>query len=188
MCKILPLVSILAKTWNAHKYLAGVDLTGDSRPDQREAQAREDNRSGLKAFDPHQIGRILRSPLFHSYTHMIAHIEKIPELLASESEACICHKPLLEGMSQYKRFLTLRRHFGDHMSTCPMAGKVMPEFVAGALDEAFESVWSLTEMSLHLAETWGRNELSPEDREVHMFLTIFEWPLVWHGSGNRHSN
>ncbi len=164
--QLAPLLTVLAETFNAQKYEAGIDTSGEARVDQKQAQQREDTHSGLHAFDPKEVVQVLRRPLFHAYAHMISLVEVIPEKLAVEAETCICHKELLRGLSNYMRGKVLARHFKGKLTACPMAGKLAPELVCGSLLETFEAVWSLQANDLHLAETYGRSELSMKDREV----------------------
>ncbi len=166
MHKLVPLLSILAQTWDPQKYSAGVDAQGAARADQQKAQERAEATAGLSKFEPERISKAVRNPLFHAYTHMISLVETVPEKLALDCESCVCHEPLLKTLSSYRKAKLLGKHFDGRMTSCPMAGKLAPELVTGRLLETFTSVWDLQECELHVAETYGRTELTPADRQV----------------------
>jgi hypothetical protein len=166
VAKLVPLLNILAQTWDADKYVRGVDLTGAIRQEQHRIQQRQEAHSGMTAFDPKKITETVRSPLFHAYCNMVLLVESVPERLAIDCEACVCHSPLTRNITKYNRALLFAEHYGQGISTCPMAGKMAPELVAGKLLETFEQAWAIKEQDFHVAETWGRGSLSVADREV----------------------
>ncbi len=161
-------MSVLANSWDADKYVKGVDTLGEARDAKRQAQVRQDASSGLQAFDPKKITQTCRSPFFHAYCHMVLLVESVPERLAIECEGCICHQHLVQNLSKYKRTLLFSGHYGDNILPCPMNGKLAPELVTGRLVRTFEQVWGMQEQELHVAETWGRGSLTPADRQVFM--------------------
>ena len=148
------------------KYKAGVDATGAARAVHQQTQERADAIGELAGFSPEQIAGCLSSPLFHAYVHMVSLIELVPQKLALESELCVCHRPLLVGLSEHRKNLLFANHFGEGFQSCPMSGKLAPELVAGSLLEAFEGIWNLSEQELYVAETFGRSQLSLADRQV----------------------
>jgi hypothetical protein len=163
---LLPLLRILASTWDQAKYESGIDSSGAARPIQHKVQQRSEEKLDIHAFKPQDLTAALRSPLFHAYVHMICLIEEIPENLALSCELCICHRPLCEGLSHYHKAKLCEIHFGSGISSCPMAGKLAPELVAGSLTKTFEDVWHLQEQALLLADTHGRSDLSAQDRQA----------------------
>ena len=69
----------------------------------------------------------------------------------------------MRGLSGYKRRLLLRRHYGEGCSACPLAGQLLPELVAGELEEACVEIWATKEQALLLQPPGGAGPLSGSD-------------------------
>ncbi|CAE7488403.1 unnamed protein product, partial [Symbiodinium sp. KB8] len=78
----------LARAWDSQKYIRGVNLDGQARPAQAQAENVQNQRQGLSVFDPAKVQEAVQSPLFHSYAAMALKLEEVPEALASAAEAC----------------------------------------------------------------------------------------------------
>ena len=135
-----PLLPILARSWDEAKYLRGVEHGEAGRGAQAAAQDRADAGRGLTAFDPKVLTKALHSSLFHAYAAMALLLEEVPEQLATEAERCPCHGALTRRLSLYRAKGMFGKHYGSRATTCPMAGKNMPELVAGVLDDVFAQV------------------------------------------------
>ena len=159
-----PVLPILARAWDKDNYLRGVNANGALRPVQVQAEQAQHARQGLVALDPDRISVAVQSSLFHSYVAMALKLEQVPEALASASEACVCHRQLFRKLSDHRRRKCLEEHFGQGCSVCPMAGKLLPELVAGELELSFEGVCSLQEDDLRLLPLPGLPA-----------LTVHEW-------------
>lgn len=94
---VLPLLPILARAWDEAKYVRGVDEEGQARQGLNQVQQRQSEAVGLRSFELGRLAELLNSSLFQLYAHMVSLIEKVPDALARESEACLCHRELLEG-------------------------------------------------------------------------------------------
>ena len=68
-------------------------------------------------------------------------LEQVPPALAALAEMCSCHEPLLRDLSMYKRQLFFAQLYGDKITTCPAAGMLMPELVAGKLDSVLADAY-----------------------------------------------
>ena len=66
-------------------------------------------------------------------------------------------------LSDYRRRQLLEKQYGQGISDCPMAGKLVPELVGGMLHDACARTWALRETTLFLAPWEGSVPLSPED-------------------------
>jgi hypothetical protein len=62
---ILPLLRVLAATWDADKFVRGVDAVGASRPARARAQQASDESRGLNKFEPKWITKSLKDGLFY---------------------------------------------------------------------------------------------------------------------------
>ena len=163
LAAIKKLLFVLARTWDADRYIRGVDLTGKSRPDQEAANERQEARGGLVQFNPKDLTRILNSSFFHYYVDMALLVEQVPEELASRAELCPCHGLLLERLSFYKRRVLSKSHFPSGCSTCPMVGQTLPEIVGVSLEEAQEIVWKTKSAQLHETRHVGESPLAAEE-------------------------
>ena len=153
----------LARAWDSQKYIRGVNLDGQARPAQAQAENVQNQRQGLSVFDPAKVQEAVQSPLFHSYAAMALKLEEVPEALASAAEACPCHRSLFKHLSEHHRRKTLESHLGPGSAVCPMAGKLMPELVAGELEGVFEDICSLRETSLSLLPLPGLRSLTGQE-------------------------
>ena len=139
---------VMTATWDDKKYESGLDARGQSQ----EAEAFDQKRSAPKkdlAFDPKKLTLSLRSGFFHLYTYLALKIESAPTRLAERCEAqCPCHGMLLEGLNEYRRQRLMEKHYGAGIMTCPMAGKNLPELIAGMLEETMEEIWDDIEIKL----------------------------------------
>ena len=149
-----PLLPILSRAWDESRYVHGVDFEGGARPQQAQSQMRQEAASGLRQFDPKEFTAILSSSLFHMYTRMVMLIEAVPNALAGAAESCPCHRELLAGLTEHRRCKLLQEQYGAGVSACPMAGKLLPELVAGELEVACQRVWAQQEGELFLT-AWG---------------------------------
>ena len=161
--QLKPLLSILARAWSKDKFIRGVNANGLARPAQAQAEQVQQERQGLTALDPDKITSAVGSALFHAYVEMALKLEEIPEGLASNSESCVCHRRLLQHMSAHKRRKCLEEHYDHQCSVCPMAGKLLPELVAGDLEAAFEAICSMQETHLRLMPLPGLAPLTASD-------------------------
>eukprot|EP00972_Heterocapsa_arctica_P099203 14638292-Heterocapsa_arctica.AAC.1 len=87
-------------------------------------------------------------------------LEEVPEQLATEAERCPCHGALTRRLSLYRAKGMFGKHYGSRATTCPMAGKNMPELVAGVLDDVFAEVWTTRESVLHQLPAHGQAPLT----------------------------
>lgn len=134
-----PLLPILARTWDADKYVRGVAADGVMRPEQARAERVQQAGSQIIAFDPQKVTAAVRSSLFHAYAAMALKIEQVPSALAQASEGCPCHRALFQFQDAT-----------PGVKTCPMAGKLLPELCCGDLDTAHQQLWSVREADLYV--------------------------------------
>ena len=138
----------LCLAWNEERFRRNVDQDGMTRPEQHKKELKEQAHSGMVSFNSSEITRILKSPFFHLYCHMVVGLDSIPDQLAQELELCECHKELNVFLSQHKRQALMSKHFGHGVITCPFSGWSMPEVVTGKVDDLFESILVNTEQQL----------------------------------------
>ena len=164
---VKPLLSTLARAWDAEKYIRGVNSEGLARPAQAQAERGQNERQGLVALDPARITVALRCPLFHSYVSMALALEEIPEQLATAAESCVCHRALLSHLSEHKKRKCVEEHYGDAVKVCPLAGKLLPELVAGELEDVFSKICATRESDLRmLALPGGLEPLSADQWNI----------------------
>ncbi|CAE7581880.1 unnamed protein product, partial [Symbiodinium necroappetens] len=70
------LLPTLARAWDSQKYIRGVNLDGQARPAQAQAENVQNQRQGLSVFDPAKVTEAVQSPLFHSYAAMALKLEE----------------------------------------------------------------------------------------------------------------
>ena len=161
---LLPLLAILAATWDTEKYIKNVDFTGKSRQSQLQAAQRQEEQRGLVVFGPRAIEKCLRQGLFFHYANMCLWIERLPLQLASYAESCLCHEALVRNMSQFQKEKVMQLHCGQGITTCLAAGMMAPELVAGRLESVAEEAWTdiqaslLTLVSLPRAQAMTRDD------------------------------
>ena len=166
---LIPLLPTLAVAWDARKFLEHVDSTNSTRQAQDQAQHRQESSRGSLPFDPHALSRILHSPIFWHYVNMALMIEAVPPELASFGECCPCHLPLLGRLSEHRKRRMMAAHFGDGATTCPAAGMMAPEIIAGKLAEIADRAWEdLTAKLLCLEALPGDQAMSEKDRSLLM--------------------
>ena len=98
-----PLLLILSRTWDENKFVRGIEFKGEQRKDQKETQERAEKACGYRYLSPKEVTAALADALFHAYVRMSLLLEEVPEQLAWNSEECVCHGPLVKGMSEHKR-------------------------------------------------------------------------------------
>ena len=150
--QLLPLLPILAATWDARKFTTNVDLTGATRPAQHQAQREHDQRVGIAQFDPAKLTQSLRSAIFFPYTWMCLKLEEIPPKLVAYGEACPCHEPMIRNMVRSQRARVMERHFGKGTRACPASGMLAPELVSGKLEEVAAEAWRDLEAELFMVQ------------------------------------
>ena len=158
-----PLLPVLSRAWDSAKYIRGVNLEGFARPVQARAEQAQNEQQGLAAFDPEKITRALQSPLFHCYVSMALGLEQVPEALASAAEGCPCHRAMFKHVSDHIRQKILEKRFRPGITVCPMAGKLLPELVAGELESVFERICALQESELTLMPLHGLRPLTSDE-------------------------
>ena len=169
---ISKLLGPLATAWNEGRYVSGVDFEGKQREKQVNTQARQDDAQGLHAFNPKKLTGILSSSLFHMYASMTLLIDEVPDELARKAEGCPCHREVMDGLSEYKGRKLLEKHYGHGITTCPMAGKLLPELVAGELQDYCQQVWDNKEsdlfqfLTLRVSPPHPLLPLSPRERAL----------------------
>jgi hypothetical protein len=104
---------------------------GKSRPDQDAAQQRAEHLAGLEKFDPDAVTVVLKCGLFHHYLHLCLFIESLPPQLAGFAEQCPCHSALTRHLNSYQKEQLFTAHYGTGVTSCPLAGMMAPELVAG---------------------------------------------------------
>ena len=176
--QIKPLLSILARAWDAAKYVRGVNMDGSLRPAQAQAERAQNERQGLAAFDPDSITRAVQSSLFHCFVQMSLMLEEIPEKLASSAEACPCHRALFKHLSDHRRRKALAEHYGPGVTVCPVAGKMLPELIAGELESTFDTICSLQESELHLLSVRGLDPLTSAEWNTLLLTDYRNGPLI----------
>ena len=98
----------LSVLWNEDKFLRGVDADGASRPSQFEAEQRQQQKSGITAFDPKAFSSVLRSGRFHVFCKLCLKLEDVPEQVSKLADGCPCHASLFQGLSRRSRDRILR--------------------------------------------------------------------------------
>lgn len=86
--------------------------------------------------------------MFVYYSQMALLLEAIPSSFAQESELCVCHRALTRTLTEHDRGTLFEKHYGEGVRTCLMNGKVVPELVAGRLEEVVEEVYHIHERRL----------------------------------------
>ena len=56
--------------------------------------------------------------------------------------------------------MALEEHYGPGVHVCPLAGKLLPELIAGELEQAFEDICSEQEADLHILPAVGLRPLT----------------------------
>ena len=69
---------------------------------------------------------------------MVLHVNEIPVEWAKQLELCVCHRELFNELNGYQIRCVLNAHYGSWVHACPMSGKVIPEMVAGGMEQTFE--------------------------------------------------
>ena len=161
--KVMGVLQTLILTFDVHKYLKGTDAFGNDQEKQPRKEKSQEERKGFVQFNPHALAKFLKDPFSVYYCNMAFTVEQIPSALAREAECCICHKPLVKGMSEYRRKKLFEKHYGAGEGFCLMAGKIMPELVAGGLEDALEEIWGLQENVLRHVSYAGLNPPSSAD-------------------------
>ena len=115
------LLPLLNQTFDAGKYIAGVDKEG------KNFEASETNQGGIPAGDPHAVEKHLNNPLFLRYNLMVKLVDKAPTRLAEDCETCPCHRAMWAFMSKHMRAHMYTLHFENGYTSCPMAGCHAPD-------------------------------------------------------------
>ena len=124
-----------------------------------EADDEEGNAQAAGSFDAQAFTQIVGDNFFLVYVRFAVQVDALPEkCLASWSEGCMCHEALQlgrklrrgekGGMSDYTRRKMLKRHSGQGVIACPMAGKRAPEMAAGWVTELLDEAWRLLEVTI----------------------------------------
>ena len=164
LSRLLPLLPHLSHYWDHQRYIAGSDAAGEPQAQAR-ARQRQAREIGGTSFEPHEITDALRSSLFSQYAHMAHMIEQSTSKLARWAEGCVCHMPLLPDLTEYQSRVLMQKHYND--TTCPMAGKLAPELVAGKLIAVAAHVWGETEADITaLPILSGSAPLSQPERQI----------------------
>ena len=163
-----PLLPVLGATWDPSRFLKNVDSgKSEGRKSQARAQEDEERKRGLTQFDAHMLRADLRSGLFSHYFHMCLLLDSVPPMLSSWAESCVCHEPLVAGLSQHSHDALMQLHYGQGVRPCPMAGMLAPELIAGRLDDIQTTAWSNTEAELHTLPLLPKaHQLTPADWEI----------------------
>ena len=110
----------LTVTWNDAKY---------------ESHMKERPASTSQQFSPAELTSTLTSPLFHLYVKMALSLEKIGPKLASFAESCPCHEHITRHKTRAQRITFFEEVFGSGVRSCPCSAMMMPELVAGVVDD-----------------------------------------------------
>eukprot|EP00975_Prorocentrum_lima_P053680 11263115-Prorocentrum_lima.AAC.1 len=97
---------------------------------------------------------------------MALRIEAVPEALARMAETCPCHRALFKNLGEHKRRAALEEHYGPGVYVCPLAGKILPELIAGELEQCFEDICSEQEADLHILPVVGLRSLDAAEWNV----------------------
>jgi hypothetical protein len=146
--KVVKVLQTLILTFDRHKYASGVDTHGEQQTKQGNKGQKMEADRGFIVFSPATLEASLKSPSFVYYVHMALFVESIPSALARESELCPCHRLFTKHLDEYQRTKLFERHYGIGEGVCLMNGKVIPELVAGRLEEAVEEVYEMQEHKL----------------------------------------
>ena len=133
-------------------------------------------------FDPRELTKILRSPLFRGYQHMVVKAKKPVNRLASWFEGCPCHEKLLivddvETETRRRRGSSVRAALvqeGLPDGRCPAMSCRISEVVDGKVDEVLaEGVEASTQqLKTTLALRQQDASLGP--------MSDSEWAMVMH--------
>ena len=107
---------------------------------------------GIIIFDPGEFAQAIFDPLFHLYCQFIEIADGSCRLFSKRCELCLCHRDLFKGFSVYQWKLGIQKHFGEGVTTCPMAGMIIPEIINGEVDAVHESILSANEGYLLMAK------------------------------------
>ena len=143
------LIIVLVLTFNARKYNSGLDVDGAALATESETaktRARREQSHGIAHFDAVKLEAILKSGDFHTYSNMVGVVDDIPTAFAKDLELCPCHKALYKKMNSYQIQCSLCSHYSGWIKSCPMSGKVIPELVAGGLDETLDDLKTRSEV------------------------------------------
>ena len=147
---LLPRLKTLAATFDVAKFKSGVDFSGASRQDQQRVQDRQEDQAGLTKFAPEAVAKALRDPVFFHFVHLCFALERMPNKLAKFGESCPCHGVLQAHLSKHAAEQLMEGHYGKGIASCPAAGMVAPELVAGVIDSHFED--SLSDLETELLD------------------------------------
>ena len=60
----------------------------------------------------------------------------------------------------------MEHHYGAGSRTCPTAGKLVPELIAGELERTCEEIWNIAEAELYQVPVHGESPLTNEEWAV----------------------
>ena len=144
------IVVIFAQTFDARRFLSGVDIDGQPNTKQSKKVGKQEELRGGVKFDPFKLERALKSSYFHYFMHMLLQVDCIPVQLAEKNSLCPCHMALLEGQESYKIRKILEAHYGRGQKTCPLAGMNIPELISDGVEEHVEKLKALAETEINL--------------------------------------
>ena len=102
-------------------------------------------KQGLSKFDPRNMERDLKNGKNITYCYMIGLADTPAEKLASWSEACPCHEPMVKHLSQLQREKLFEAHYGPGFKSCPVSGCMASFIAAGCLDDMLDAMWERQE-------------------------------------------
>ena len=122
---LIGIIGILKQVWNEDRFTSSPDADGDDDDDPHDADD-----SGQ--FDPHEVTKVLRDPLFSGCLRMIVKVGIIPRNLGSSVESCCCHAHIF--FSHGDRVSKRTKRLGDGLNgLCINSGCRGPELVGGSL-------------------------------------------------------
>ena len=153
-------------TWDAQKYVRGVDSSKESEPNQ-DRYDRLEAKGLLSKFDPFSITPLVRNTMFSTYTAMVAVTDGVPSKFAQQMEACPCHREMYGLLSDHQRKIFFTHHYGPGWTTCPLASCFAPEMAAWMLDDVLETIWARQEFKLLQAQPLlGAAQMTDDERSI----------------------
>jgi hypothetical protein len=118
-----PLIKILEDKWDVKSYIQG--FSKDKSDADKDRQ-----------FSPHDVGRILKDPLFHAYNNFVLAVGTILRRLSSWTEGCPCHEQYIRQIGSWRRRpVSWKAIFPSMLKPrCLIAGCRAPELAAGEIE------------------------------------------------------
>ena len=164
--RLAPLLHVFRLGWDQVKYERGVDTDSALAKEWEAGETVASDDTGK--FDPGLVTSTIHSAFFNRYVAFAIKADEVPERkLASWAEQCVCHRPLLQDLSEYLRRKMFVNHFGLGVRTCPMSGKVLPEIIDGQLGLVMNESWAEVQEELLTGLSAELHPLEPEDLEFY---------------------